>query len=490
MACTLTSLITSIFLTSSATRVYQSDAQLFVSTPATSIDISALATGSSFSQQRVKSYAQIINSPMTLKPVISKLKLGLTPEKLSSQISAVAPLDTVLITLSVKAENPDLAAKIANAVAEEFGKVAENLEMNSLITGAPVKVSIVRYATPILNPISPNRKINYLVGILIGIFIGFCIAGLRKILDSTVKNSDDLFGIPLLAAIGFDETAEEKPLITKLNRYAARTEAFRTLRTNLKYIIPSIPAKVISITSALPNEGKSTSAINLAISFAQGGQSTVLIEGDMRRPKVGTYLEFSTQSNLGLSQILSGRRTINQQLINENIHEYEGSTLKVIHSGKVPPNPAELLGNERFNLLISQLRKKFDYVIIDCPPLLPVADAAIISSQVDGVVIIVHAGSTRKHELLGARAAVESVGAKILGVVLNKIPEKTRGYKYGYAYGYPTYYGDTYRPNSESEYSPSADDLYRIEREEFFDRIAGKRFRQELLEESKKYDKN
>jgi capsular exopolysaccharide synthesis family protein len=290
-------------------------------------------------------------------------------------------------------------------------------------------------------------------------------------------------------AIGFDTTAEEKPLITKLSRYAARTEAFRTLRTNLKYIIPSIPAKVISVTSALPNEGKSTTAINLAISFSQGGNSTVLVEGDMRRPKVGIYLEFTTKPNQGLSHILSGSKKINQQLINENTHAYEGSTLKIIHSGRVPPNPSELLGTERFDELIAQLRKKFDYVIFDCPPLLPVTDAAIISSRVDGVVIVVHAGSTRKHELLGARAAVESVGAKILGVVLNKIPEKTRGYKYGYSYGYPTYYGDTYQPNSQSEYSPSADEIYRIEREEFFDRIAGKRFRQELLEESKKYDK-
>ncbi|CAN2214214.1 Exopolysaccharide synthesis protein [Candidatus Nanopelagicaceae bacterium] len=486
---TLTCLVVSIFLAHSSEKVYQSDAQLFVSTPANTLDISALATGSSFSQQRVKSYAQIINSPLTLKPVIEELELGVTPEQLSGQISAVAPLDTVLISLSVKDANSDKAALIANSVAQQFAVVAEDLEMNNSFTGAPVKVSTVRYATANPNPISPNKKLYYLLGLLIGFALGFSIAGLRKILDTTVKNSDDLFGMSLLAAIGFDASADERPLITKLGRYAARTEAFRTLRTNLKYIIPSIPAKVVAITSSLPNEGKSTTAINLAISFCQGGNSVILIEADMRRPKISNYLEISTSLKGGLSEILLGTKKISPAILKESIDNYQGTDLRIIHSGKIPGNPSELLGGERFDQLIALLRKSYDYVIVDCPPLLPVADAAIISTRVDGVIILVHAGKTRKNELLGARAAIESVGASILGVVLNKIPENVRGYKYGYTYGYSKQYGNSYQPNFQSEYAPNQDELYRIEREDFFERIAGKRFRQELLAESKKYDK-
>ena len=486
---TLIFIVASVLLANSSPKIYQSDAQLFVSTPANTLDISALATGSSFSQQRVKSYAQIINSPLTLKPVVEKLKLDVTPEELSGQISAVAPLDTVLIFLSVKDANYDRAALIANSVAEQFAVVAKDLEMNNSLTGAPVKVSTVRYATANPIPISPNKKLYYLLGILIGFAIGLSLAGLRKILDTTVKNSDDIFGMSLLAAIGFDASADEKPLITKLGRYAARTEAFRTLRTNLKYIIPSIPAKVVAITSSLPNEGKSTTAINLAISFAQGGNSVVLIEADLRRPKISNYLEISSNLKGGLSDILTSAKKVSPAILKENIDNFGDTNLRIIHSGKIPGNPSELLGSDRFDQLIALLRKSYDYVIVDCPPLLPVADAAIISTRVDGVIVLVHAGKTRKHELLGARAAIESVGASILGVVLNKIPENVRGYKYGYAYGYSKQYGNSYQPNSQSEYSPNEDELYRIEREEFFERIAGKRFRQELLIESKKYDK-
>jgi succinoglycan biosynthesis transport protein ExoP len=484
--CTLVCLMFSIFLANSTTKTYQSDAQLFVSTPAGALDISSLATGSSFSQQRVKSYAQIINSPLTLAPVIEKLELKVTPEQLSGQISAVAPLDTVLISLSVKDTNPTLAASIANTVAEQFSLVVEDLEMNNSFTGAPVKVSTVRNATANFQPISPNKKVYYLLGILIGILIGFSIAGLRKVLDTTVKNSDDLFGMPLLAAIGFDSAADEKPLITKLGRYAARTESFRTLRTNLKYIIPSIPAKVVAITSSLPNEGKSTTAINLAISFSQGGNSVVLVEADMRRPQLSNYLEVGDKEKVGLSEMLSQSKKMTSAFVDSCTRTYEDTELSVIYSGQVPSNPSELLGSERFEQLISMLRKHYDYVLVDCPPLLPVADAAVISTRVDGVVMIVHAGRTRKHELLGARAAIESVGASILGVVLNKIPENVRGYRYGYAY-YKEY-GNSYQPQVSSEYAPSEDDLYRIQREEFFERIVGKKFKDELRRESAKYD--
>ena len=485
---TLLFLVASGFLANSVPKVYQSDVQLFVSTPASTLDISALATGSSFSQQRVKSYAQIINSPQTLKPVIERLELGVSAEQLSRQISAVAPLDTVLIWLSVKDSNSSRAALIANEVAAEFAFVAKDLEMNDSVTGARVKVSIVRYATDNPNPISPNKKMYYLLGILIGLVFGFSIAGLRKILDTTVKNSDDLFGISLLAAIGFDAAADEKPLITKLGRYAARTEAFRTLRTNLKYIIPSIPAKVVAITSSLPNEGKSTTAINLAISFCQGGNSVVLVEADLRRPKISNYLEMSNKSGFGLSEILSSTKKVSLALLNQSTYKYAETNLRVINSGKIPGNPSELLGSERFDQMISLLKKKYDYVIIDCPPLLPVADAAIVSTRVDGVIILVHAGKTSKNELLGSRAAIESVGAAILGVVLNKIPENGRGYKYGYSYRYSKQYGNSYQPYSQSEYAPNEDALYRIEREEFFERVAGKRFKEELLRETNKYD--
>ena len=270
-----------MIITFATTPTYQSQAELFVSTPASALDISALATGSSFSQQRVKSYAQIIDSPLTLAPVIKQLELKITPAQLAKQISASAPLDTVLIALTVTDTNPDRAAAIANAVANQFGTTVGDLELHGIGVDSPVKVSTVKMAIPAEAPSNPKKSINFALGLLLGLGLGVGLASLRRLLDNTIKNEDDLDGAPLLAAIGFDDIANEKPLITQIGRYAARTEAFRTLRTNLQFLRPDSHPQVIVVTSALPSEGKSTTAINLALSLAQGGSKTVLIEADL-----------------------------------------------------------------------------------------------------------------------------------------------------------------------------------------------------------------
>ena len=163
-----------------------------VSTPASAIDISALATGSSFSQQRVKSYAQIINSPINLAPVVKKLGLNVSPEKLANQITASAPLDTVLISLTVNDTNPKRAADIANAVAKQFGNTVKALELEGVNSESPVKVSISKYAIPASAPSSPKKSINYALGLLLGFGLGIGISSLLKLLDNTVKNEDDL----------------------------------------------------------------------------------------------------------------------------------------------------------------------------------------------------------------------------------------------------------------------------------------------------------
>jgi capsular exopolysaccharide synthesis family protein len=375
-ACTLVGLVAAASITFTTTPLYESQAQIFVSTPASTLDISALATGSSFSQQRVKSYAQIVNSPLTLEPVIKKLGLKTSPKKLAEQISASAPLDTVLITVTVQDSNPVQAALIANAVARQFGITVAELELHGLGIDSPIKVSTVKSAFPVDTPVSPKKKINLLLGIMLGFGLGIGLASLRKLLDNTVKNEDDLLGTPLLAAIGFDEVADEKPLVTQIGRYAARTEAFRTLRTNLQFLSPDAHPQVIVMTSALPNEGKTTSSINLALSLAQAGAKVVLVEADLRRPKVPLYLELSSMSE-GLSELISGPKKVTPQALKASLKAYENTGLKVLLSGKVPPNPAELLSSKKFEELVALLRKQFEYVIIDCPPLLPVLPSSL-----------------------------------------------------------------------------------------------------------------
>lgn len=476
--------LVSMIITFVTTPTYQSQAELFVSTPASALDISAMQQGSSFSQQRVKSYAQIIDSPLTLGPVIEQLELKITPTQLARQISASAPLDTVLIALTVTDTNPDRAAAIANAVANQFGTTVGDLELHGIGVDSPVKVSTVKMAIPADAPSNPKKSINFALGLLLGLGLGMGLASLRQILDNTIKNEDDLNGTPLLAAIGFDEIADEKPLVTQIGRYAARTESFRTLRTNLQFLRPDAHPQVIVITSALPNEGKTTTAINLALSLAQGGSKTVLVEADLRRPKVPIYLELSSKS-VGISELLTDASKLTANTVKKLLHSYESTGLQVLLSGKVPPNPSELLGSHRFEEMIAQLRKQFEYVIIDCPPLLPVTDAAIVAAKADGAILVVHAGVTKKPHFIGSYDAVKAVGSIILGVVLNKIPESTLEYEYGYRYGYPRYYGANYKPYASKDtaigrYTPRPDDLARIEREELFEHIKGKRFKEEL----------
>ena len=489
-ATTLVGFIAAAAITFTTTPLYESQAQIFVSTPASTLDISALATGSSFSQQRVKSYAQIVNSPLTLNPVIARLHLKMDATALGSMITASAPLDTVLISLTVTDTNAKRAAVIANAVADQFGVTVGDLELHGIGVDSPVKVSTVKDAIPAQAPASPKKAINLALGLLLGFGLGIGLASLRKLLDNTVKNEDDLLGTPLLAAIGFDEIADEKPLITQIGRYAARTESFRTLRTNLQFLSPDAHPQVIVITSALPNEGKTTSSINLSLSLAQAGAKVVLIEADLRRPKVPLYLEMSSMSE-GLSDLISGPKKLTPQSIKSTLKSYENTGLKVLLSGKVPPNPSELLSSHKFEELLAILRKQFEYIIIDCAPLLPVTDAAIVSAKADGCVLVVHAGVTKKPHFVGSRDAVKNVGSAVLGVIINKIPESSLEYEYGYRYGYPRYYGANYRPyakrgSEEGQYAPSADVLSRQALEDNFRHIKGQKFKEELKRQDSK----
>lgn len=437
-------------ITFTATPQYDASSQIFISTPAAALDISALATGSSFSQQRVKSYAQIINGPATLQPVIDSLKLKTTVDALAKRVSASAPLDTVLITLKVTDTSPARAAAIANAVAAQFAVTVGTLEISQTGGGSPVKVSTVKSATAPTAPSSPKKALNLALGLLLGFGLGLSIATLRQIFDNTVKNEEQLADNSLLAAIAFDNEAERKPLVTDIGRYASRAESFRQLRTNLQFIRAENPPKVIAVSSALPNEGKTSSAINLAITMTQAGFSVALIEADLRRPRLGKYLNYEKDRE-GLTDVLTGRVKIGD--FESALIAWGEHGLRILPSGQIPPNPAELLNSETMTALISTLRQKFDYVVIDCPPLLPVTDAAVVASKADGVLLIIRTGSTKVTQFKGAVDSVTAVGSSVLGVVLNMIPRSRTSDEYGYRYGSSYYYGNKYGPQS-GKYGP------------------------------------
>jgi capsular exopolysaccharide synthesis family protein len=212
-------------------------------------------------------------------------------------------------------------------------------------------------------------------------------------------------------------------------------EAYRTLQTNLRFSLPGEGTKVICLTSGHSSEGKSTTVLNLAITFAESGKRVVLIDGDMRRPSLGRLL--IEKASPGLSNHLAGLCTL-EQAVRRNIRP----GLDVIFSGEIPPNPLELLSSAKMAQLIEELKGHYDYILLDTPPVGIVSDACEVSSHTDGVLFLVHQNETEKETVVRGIRQLELANAKLLGFVLNGvIPNGSKGYKNKYKYGYKYKYG-------------------------------------------------
>lgn len=407
---------------------YTADTQLFVAIQ-NSGSVQELQQGNTFGQARVQSYVEIIHSPVVLQPVIDSLGLATTPAELATRVKASSDLNTVLISISASDTSAVRAAAIAQEAAASAISAVDTLEKPKTGGPSPVNLSIIKPATAPLSPAAPNTKLNVLLGILVGLLVGVAATVLRTTMDSRVRGEIDLRSVtdaPLLGAISFDQDAVKKPLLTQSAVGSPRAEAFRQLRTNLKFANVAGGAKTVLITSSLPGEGKSTTATNLAIALADAGQTVCLVDADLRRPMVGEYL--GLDRNAGLTTALVGVGEVNGFL-----QQWGGDNLYVLTSGQIPPNPSELLGSQQMQELLFELEQTFDNVIIDAPPLLPVTDAAVLAQHVGGVVLVVGSQKLRIQDLQKSLDSLRLVGANLLGVVLNRLPAKGPD---SYAYGY------------------------------------------------------
>lgn len=430
---TVLALAAATLLTVTTTPVYQATAQLFVSTSGTQ-DPTSLLQGSNFTQQRVKSYADIVTSQTVLQPVIDGLGLNTTPKDLAEEITADAPLDTVLINVNVNDHSPQQAAAIAQAVAKSFTTTVAELERPTDNSATPVKISVVRQPAVPTSPISPKPLRNIGLGLVLGLLVGFGLALVRELLDTTVKGESDVKAVtevPVIGGISFDGQATKRPLIVQNDPHSPRAEAFRQLRTNLQFVDAANHPRSIVVTSSVPGEGKSTSAANLAITLAAAGSTVALVEGDLRRPRVADYM--GLEGAVGLTNVLIGQASIEDVL-----QPWGNGRLQVLACGPIPPNPSELLGSQPMDDALRLLEKRFDYVIIDCPPLLPVTDAAVVSRLAGGSIIVAGSGKINRDQLTRALETLEALDARMLGVLLNMLPTKgpdSYAY-YGYGYSY------------------------------------------------------
>ncbi|TIH35594.1 polysaccharide biosynthesis tyrosine autokinase [Subtercola vilae] len=432
---------------------YQARSKVFVSVQSAGT-VSELSQGSAFTQNQVKSYTDVITTPAVLDPVIKSLSLDTTAQSLADKVVATTAIGTVVVDIDVTDSDPARASATANAIAASFQTVVSQLVPADATGVSPVKITVLQEALVPTIPVSPNTRLNILLGVVIGIIAGIAVASLRFALDTKIRNEHDVELVtdaPILGGIAFDPRATERPLVVQDDPRSPRSESFRTLRTNLQFLTASEAPRSYVITSSIPGEGKSTSSANLAIVTAAAGTRVVIIDADLRKPKLAEYL--GIEGGAGLTDVLVGRAELSDVL-----QRWGTNGLMVLPAGRIPPNPSELLGSESMIRLIAVLESQFDLVLFDAPPLLPVTDASILAKHTGGALIMVGAGKAHRGQLKGSVAALKNVGSQIAGVVLTMLPTKgpdSYGYgRYGYGYGYG--YGLEEEPKSTAKDRRSA----------------------------------
>ena len=427
----LATILAAIAYTLSQTPLYEASTRLFVST-VSGDSMSDRYSGNRLSQERVLSYSQLIRGETLAQRTINRLNLDIDAETMTTEmVSAKAQPNTVLINVAIRDSSPVRARDIANALSDEFVAMVRELETPSPGAAPDARVVVEQRATIPAQPVVPKPKRNIAFGLIIGLLLGVALAVLREVLDNTVKDRDSLeriSGSGVVGAIPVDKRLRKSPAIAFQAENSPASEAFRKIRTNLQFLSVDKPPRLIAVTSSLPNEGKTTTAINIAGALCETGSSVLLIDGDMRRPSLDRYLE--VVGSVGFSSVLSGATSLDEAL-----QQTRSPNLKILAAGHVPPNPSELLASAAARNMLQEVRVKFDYVIVDTPPLLAVTDGAILASEVDGVLLMVRAGSTRRDQLTHSLGILEDVGASLLGTVLSMVPIRgADSYSYKYSY--------------------------------------------------------
>jgi capsular exopolysaccharide synthesis family protein len=367
-----------------------------------------------------------------------------------------------------KAETNQMAGKlveynILKREAEANKTLYEGLmtKLKETAISAGLRSSNIRVVDPAMIPSTPARPAktrNVVLAFLVGLVGGIGLALMREYLDNTVKTPDDvetLSRLPSLAVVpqfadsngsgkrhgllqGFSSNGHDKriELVAQHLPKSQMSEAFRALRTSILLSQADHPPQVILVTSALPREGKTTAAANLAVTLAQLGDRTVLVDADLRKPGVGRLLNLGSGKYAGLSSYLAGVSSLD--LV--SVPHPAIPNLVAIPTGPLPPNPADLLSSHKLVEAIAELRTKFKFIVIDSPPVMAATDAVILSVQADGVLIVVRSGETPKEAFTRTRDLLNSVKCRILGVILNAVDAHAPDYYYSYRY-YPYSYG-------------------------------------------------
>jgi len=418
--------------TARMTPLYSSSVTFYVAAQAKAANDPASAyEGSLLSQQEVQSFADLLTGPLLARYVVRKLGLPVAPGELSTEIRSHPIPQTVLVTATVTDASARRAQRIARAVGSEFVNVVSLLERPPGRGPPTTHVTVVAPAELPVSAVSPKPVKNVGIALGIGLLLGIGLAAARRSLDTTIKSVTQLAestnGKPVIGAIPFDSHARKFPLVEPRAVVGRRVEAFRKIGTNLRFIDVDLPHKVLLFTSALPEEGKSSTVCNLAITLARSAKRVILIEADLRRPRTSAYL--GLPNGAGLTSVLVGTADVG-----DAIQDWGDGLFTVLTSGSSAPNPSDLLGSRRMGELIERFRAEYDVVLVDLPPVLPFADTLAAAPVCDGAILLCRYGRTRIDQVRRTTEALDAVGTPVLGSVLSMTPAGRRDPDYGYGY--------------------------------------------------------
>lgn len=406
--------------------MYKASSTVFVSTQRGETT-SELVQGSTFTQNLIQSYAQLAKLPSVLEPVIVRLRLNTTAENLADAVSANAPLNTALIEVTATSPSPAEAASIANAVTASLATTVQGISPKNAAGASVVVMQQVAEAEAPKEPFAPNTRLLTLTGAIIGLIIGAAYALGRELLDTRIKVQKDLrrvSDVPMLGAIPAGRRANRDDIVMRVDPHGHAAESYRRLAANLEYINPDAAVQSVVVSSAAAGEGKSTTAVNLSLALAEKFQKVLLVDADLRQPRIASYCQID--GSAGLSTVLSGAAELR-----DVIEPWGG--VHILPAGVVPPNPHQMISSDAMAGLIRTCAAEYDIVVIDSAPLLPVTDSLALSRIADGVVLVVRAGATRRGQLTGAIDSIAGVNSNVLGIVLNGVAGLSRKHeRYGY----------------------------------------------------------
>lgn len=420
----------------SAPVTYQAKAGAFFSLVSGS-SASDLVQGSTYAQNQVESFAQLATTPEVLQPVIDSLGLRVTPADLAERVQATVPTSTVIVEIAVTDGSAERSATLANAVITSLSAVVERIAPKDDTGRATVVATTVAPAEVPAEAASPDVPLALIAGLVVGLLAGLGLAWLREALDTRVRDAEvvsELTDLPVVGSVPAWSAGSGRVVVAAAP-HSPPAESFRQLRTNLQFLrvagdgsAVGVGGQVVAVTSSLSAEGKSTVAANLAVTLAETGARVLLVDADLRRPAVADVL--GIEGGVGLTTVLAG-----QAEVDDVVQDWGSAGLRVLPSGAVPPNPAELLSSPAMRRLVAELRARYDHVVVDTTPVLPVADASVLSRVVDGVVVVANTRRVRRRQLVQGLGDLAQVSAPVLGVVLNQVRRDEESYSYGRSEG-------------------------------------------------------